>query len=149
MDIVFPTDHGVFNYRVAGICVKEGHLLIHRNARDSFWALPGGRVTVGEDAVYALKRELAEELNMETSSTSFAFVQENFFTYQERTVHEIGMYFYVDGDLPLREGDFYGPEGDHLIYRWQKLDRLRDVKLYPDILVQLPETLPPHLLTRT
>lgn len=29
MDLVFPTEHGVFNYRVAGIFMKDGHALIH------------------------------------------------------------------------------------------------------------------------
>lgn len=146
MDLVFPTEHGVFNYRVAGIFVKDGHVLIHRNVRDDFWALPGGRVTLGEEAATALARELYEELNMRVTDTSFAFVHENLFTYNDQPFHEIGLYFYVDGDLPLQDGDFYGPEGDHLIYRWQKLDRLQDVTLYPEVLAQLPNRLPAHSL---
>ncbi|MBR3215184.1 MAG: NUDIX domain-containing protein, partial [Exiguobacterium sp.] len=94
MDLVFPTEHGVFNYRVAGIFVKDGHVLIHRNVRDDFWALPGGRVTLGEKAATALARELHEELNMRVTDTSFAFVHENLFTYNDQPFHEIGLYFY-------------------------------------------------------
>ncbi len=148
MDIVFPTEHGTFNYRVAGIWVQDGHLLVHRNVNDDFWALPGGRVGIGEEAELALTRELQEELEATLTGTTFAFVSENFFTYLERTVHEIGMYFYVTGDLPLRHGDFHGPEGDHLIYRWQPLDALRDLKLFPETLYALPQSLPPHFIDR-
>ncbi|TCI64158.1 NUDIX hydrolase [Exiguobacterium sp. SH3S1] len=148
MDIVFPTNQGTFNYRVAGIWVKDGHLLVHRNINDDFWALPGGRVAIGEQAELALMRELEEELNATLTGTTFACVSENFFTYLERTVHEIGMYFYVSGDLPLRTGDFHGPEGDHLIYRWQPLEQLRELTLYPETLYTLPETLPPHFIDR-
>ncbi|KAB2862063.1 MAG: NUDIX hydrolase, partial [Exiguobacterium chiriqhucha] len=52
------------------------------------------------------------------------------------------------GDLPLRHGDFHGPEGDHLIYRWQPLDALRDLKLFPETLYALPQSLPPHFIDR-
>jgi len=110
--------------------------------------LPGGRVGIGEEAELALTRELQEELEATLTGTTFAFVSENFFTYLERTVHEIGMYFYVSGDLPLRHGDFHGPEGDHLIYRWQPLHALRDLKLFPETLYALPQSLPPHFIDR-
>lgn len=148
MDIVFPTELGTFNYRVAGILVKDGHLLVHRNKNDEFWALPGGRVAIGEEAESALSRELKEELEANVTESVFAFVSENFFTYLERTFHEIGMYFYVKSDLPLQTGDFHGPEGDHLIYRWQPLDRLRELTIYPETLYALPEALPPHFINR-
>lgn len=148
MDIVFPTEQGTFNYRVAGIWIQDGHLLIHRNVNDDFWALPGGRVTVGEEATQALARELQEELATSISEATFAFVSENFFTYLDRTIHEIGFYFYVKGDLPLQTGDFYGPEGDHLIYRWQPIDNLKALTLYPENLYNLPHDLTIHIVDR-
>ena len=37
-----------FNYRVAGLAVRDGNALIGRAPPDGFWALPGGRVDAGE-----------------------------------------------------------------------------------------------------
>lgn len=44
MDVVFKADKAVFNYRVAGIWIKNGYVLLHRFVNDDFWTLPGGRV---------------------------------------------------------------------------------------------------------
>lgn len=44
MDVVFHTEQEVFNYRVAGIWIKDNRILIHRASDDTIWSLPGGRV---------------------------------------------------------------------------------------------------------
>ena len=54
--------HGGFNYRVAGIALSEGRLLLHTSDRDDFWSLPGGRCEFGETSAEALVREMREEL---------------------------------------------------------------------------------------
>ena len=63
--IVFDVDAGRFNYRVAGVCVHAGHVLLHQAAGDDFSALPGGRPELGEDSRTALAREMHEELGVE------------------------------------------------------------------------------------
>ena len=37
----FETEGGVFVYRVVGVAIDGGRVLIHRAERDAFWALPG------------------------------------------------------------------------------------------------------------
>ena len=54
MDINFKFDKQRFNHRAAAVIVKDGHLLIHRNIRDAFWALPGGRIQLMESGETAL-----------------------------------------------------------------------------------------------
>ncbi|MCZ8516105.1 hypothetical protein O9H85_27625 [Paenibacillus filicis] len=49
MDVVFKTDNMMFNFRVAGICLENGHVLLHKAIDDNHWALPGGRVQMGGD----------------------------------------------------------------------------------------------------
>ena len=45
-------------YRVGGIAVYDGRLLVEHNTRYGFSFVPGGRVEYGENAVEALAREL-------------------------------------------------------------------------------------------
>ena len=51
-----------FNYRVVGVAIHDGSVLLHRAAHDPFWTLPGGRAEHGETAEQTLKREMREEL---------------------------------------------------------------------------------------
>ncbi|MEQ2529277.1 hypothetical protein WMO40_21610 [Bacillaceae bacterium CLA-AA-H227] len=50
MDVVFHTEIAIFNYRVAGIWIKNGHILLHRDVNEENWSLPGGRVKMAEDS---------------------------------------------------------------------------------------------------
>jgi hypothetical protein len=31
------------NYRVVGVCIRDGHVLLHWEEKDEFWVMPGGR----------------------------------------------------------------------------------------------------------
>ncbi|RDE08185.1 NUDIX domain-containing protein [Pelagibacterium lacus] len=91
---------GRFNFRVAGIAVRAGHVLVHRAHWDSHWSLPGGRIELGEESAVALAREIEEELGVTAQVGSLRFVMENFFVDRGRRFHEIG--FYYDVTLPDR-----------------------------------------------
>jgi 8-oxo-dGTP pyrophosphatase MutT (NUDIX family) len=52
----------LFNYRAAGIAIRDGHVLICHEDDDDYVMLPGGRVEIGEASDVALAREIAEEL---------------------------------------------------------------------------------------
>lgn len=90
MDIIFRTDKAVFNYRVAGIWIENGHVLIHRFVNDNHWSLPGGRVSITEESKTSLKREFLEELNVNIEVERLIWVLENFFNYEGKDFHEIG-----------------------------------------------------------
>ncbi len=40
-DIAIASDH--LNYHVAGVCIREGHVLLHREEKDHFRVMLGGR----------------------------------------------------------------------------------------------------------
>lgn len=139
MDIKFTVGQQRFNHRAAAVIIKDGHLLIHRNVRDEFWALPGGRIRLMESGAEAVIREIKEELGLKAEVTRFLAVQENFFTYEDVSFHEVGFYYEVNvsDDMTVTSEDFFGVEGEELIYRYVPIDQLQSVKLYPEKLTMM------------
>lgn len=149
-----------FNYRVAGICIRDDHVLLHREVTYDIWALPGGRLHLLEPSPDALRREMDEEMQLAVTVGRLIWVVENFFQNDDFAAgvrfHEIGLYYEMS--LPSAAGeddvhaDFMGHEGDvPIIFRWFPVDRLSDVALYPaflrSALVDLPDR-PVHVIHR-
>lgn len=133
MDIKFTVGQQRFNHRAVAVIVKEGHLLIHRNVRDDFWALPGGRIRLMESGAEAVIREIKEELGLAAEVSRFLSVHENFFTYDEISFHEVGFYYEVTvlHEMTVMTEEFFGVEGQELMYRFIPLEELSTVTLYP------------------
>ncbi len=133
MDIVFKNDDEVFNYRVAAVWVENEHILLHRQANDNYWALPGGRVVLGEASKESIKREMREELGVDVQVEQLLMLNENFFPYKEWKFHEMGLYYKVTSNdkAIFQQGEFYGMEGDRLLYKWFPITELSNVELYP------------------
>ena len=137
MDVVFKTEKAVFNYRVAGIWIENGHVLLHRAVNESNWSLPGGRVAITEDSQSSLTREFREELGIDVQVDRMALVIENFFEYGGRDFHEIGFYYVVAAEknfVSFHENPFHGIEGERLIFQWMPIEDLDRVELYPECL---------------
>lgn len=60
-DILFKTDDFVFSYRVAGICIRDGKVLLQKPSDDDGYAFPGGHAALGETNEQTLIREFKEE----------------------------------------------------------------------------------------
>jgi len=136
MDAVFHVEHQVFNYRVAAVIIKEGRVLMHRAKAETNWSLPGGRVKLGEDAKSSLQREMKEELDLKVTVDGFLWTVENFFTYAEKEIHEVGLYFKITAKkpLPLHDGEeFTVLEADRLVFKWVALEELDEYVLYPQV----------------
>lgn len=152
MDATFYIENAVFNYRVAGIMIENGHVLLHKQVNDMHWALPGGRVEVLEDSKACIIREIKEELGFNVIVNNLLWITENFFKYNERDFHEIGFYYKVssaEGTTNFSKEAFYGEEGERLIYKWTPINELDNILLYPEFLKtslkDLPST-PQHLI---
>ncbi|MRG87184.1 NUDIX hydrolase [Salinibacillus xinjiangensis] len=152
MDATFRMENTIFNYRVAAVMIEDNHVLLHKQVHDKHWALPGGRVKVLEDSKTTVVREVKEELDLDVKVAHLLWMTENFFTYNAKDFHELGLYYRVfpeTGDFVLRKEPFYGEEGEHLIYQWIPIEKLEEIVLQPEFLkTSLKEipTSPEHLI---
>ena len=147
--ITFSTNDIRFSYRVAGVILHNGRVLCQRESIEHFWFLPGGRAELGESSLESIRREICEELGAEPHIERLLFVNENFFTLQRESYHELGLYFllslppdatvYNEGETFTRE-----EESDHLMltYGWLPLDELEQLPLYPAFLRKALQALP-------
>lgn len=152
MDATFHLDNAVFNVRVAGVMIENGHVLIHKQVSDNHWALPGGRVEILESSQSCIIREMKEELGFNVKINRLLWMTENFFEYYSKQFHELGFYYSISSATPsthFTTETFHGEEGDRLIYKWVPINELEQLPLFPEFLrtslEELPLT-PKHLI---
>lgn len=131
-----------FNLRAAAIVLNDDYVLLHRAKCDPFWALPGGRVEIGECASKTIVREMQEELSEKVTCGPLTHVIENFFVYAGEKHHELGMYFIVslvpDSLLLNKERVHAGHEGPRqLEFRWFSQEQIPKINIAPKILSQV------------
>ena len=134
----------LFVYRVAGVALHQGRVLLHRSERDAYWTLPGGRGEMLEPSVDTLRREMLEEMGLAVDVGRLAWVVENFYEENERTWHVLGLYFLMSfppGSPVWAHGDsFLGtevfPQGYQLTltFRWFPVDALEPLAFQPAVL---------------
>lgn len=148
----FDIEAGRFQFRVAGIALREGHVLVHRALVDDFWSLPGGRVEHFELSASALIREMREELLVDVEIGPLVYAIESHFTLAGYPYHEIG--FYYGMDLPqsfpfisdqichrVRDGD------NDLEFKWVPTEQkiLDELDFGPTVLRDRLDALPASL----
>lgn len=137
-DILIKDEKGVFSYRVAGICLHDGRVLLQTTTDDTAFAFPGGHVAFGETNAQTLVREFKEELGADIRVGELKWVAEVFFPWGNRQCHQICLYYMVEivDDLTPREGIFLGKEQMEgrrfdLEFHWVPLGRAGDYEIYP------------------
>lgn len=134
-NISYEQNNNKFNFRVAGIVIDKGRVLLHTTEQDDFWNLPGGRVELNETTEAAIVREMAEELGVHVEAQRLAFVSEDFFEYDGLKYHEVGFYYIItlpEAHKLYSEIEFKGLEDNgKLIFKWFYLDELEQMEVYP------------------
>lgn len=124
----------IFYLRAAALIERDNHLLLSKMDGDDFWALPGGQIEHGEPSDQALKREIKEELGIyDSHCLHLQFILENFFTYNEKSYHEVGFYYKTSIPIdcyPIATDGFKAAE-DNILFKWFKIDDLKDVFIKP------------------
>ena len=129
MDILFDTEQGRFSYRVAGLAIQEGRLLVQRVEGEEGLAVPGGHVAFGETAQEALRREFQEELGLSAQVGELAAVGEVFFHWYG-PCQQIGLYYRVSLPVKPWEGvrrglDQYGKAREDLEFLWTPVEQIQ------------------------
>lgn len=144
MDILFKTDEWVFSYRVAGICVQDGKVLLQKPANDTAYAFPGGHVAFGETNAETLIREFKEEIGADIRVGELKWVAEVFFPWGNKPCHQICLYYIVeilDPEIP-KDGVFLAKEhmegrNFDLEYHWISVEDAEKTEIYPTQTPQL------------
>ena len=146
-DILYKEQSFVFSYRVGGILIHNGKILLQKPINDNF-SIIGGHVARMETTAETLKREFEEELHAEVEIGELMAVGEIFFPWGSRPCHQIALYYRVHlcdpVSIPL-EGSFHGYDDlDNrridLEFCWIPLEELPGLTVYPRELI-------PHILS--
>ena len=138
-DIIFKTDKYVFSYRVAGILLNNGKILLQRPQNDTAYAIPGGHVALGETNEETLIREFKEEINADIKVDELKWVGELFFPWGDKPCHQICLFYNVlldeSASIPLEES-FWGVEqledkSFKLEFSWIDIKVIETIELYP------------------
>jgi len=139
-DITYTRDGMGFSYRIAGIVVHNGCVLLQNTEREPGYAFPGGGAAFGETSAETLAREFREELGVEIVVGELKWVEENFATWGGADFHQIVLTFAVELaggiEIPM-SGRFKCLEtrtgGNQVWFTWVPIERLRDsgVTVYP------------------
>ncbi|MCE7064502.1 NUDIX hydrolase [Dyadobacter sp. CY326] len=135
--ISLAIDGALFNYRVAGVAVLEGKVLLHKTPSDNFWSLPGGRASLFEFSKDTLVREMMEETSMHIEVQELLWISENFFIYNGTKHHELGFYYKMAITDLKDQQDFIGVEGDsELLFKWHPIADIASIRIYPEFLAE-------------
>ena len=138
MDILYKSDDFIFSYRVGGILVRNGKILLQRPKNDDY-SIIGGHIASMETSEETLKREFAEELHAKIAVDNLMAVGEIFFLWKGKPCHQLCLYSNVhlfDNSIPL-DGVFHGyddldNERINLDFCWVPLEDLKNgTRVYP------------------
>jgi len=142
---LFRQSEFVFSYRVAGILVRDGNVLLQKPDNTEEYALPGGHVIFGETAKDALIRRWREELCAEITVGELKWVEENLFMWGDKPCQQISWDYIVKlkdtDENMISDGALSATykEGDSAAVRfyWVALDAVRDISVYPSSAAEL------------
>ncbi len=118
---------------------KNGALLVNGNTNkktgQKYVALPGGHVDPGEDCVFALKREIEEEMAAECEVGDLLFVVESIYAGREegeKQRHELTLFFAatIIGEQTGEDGTIFSPEA-WKNFHWLPENELETANLLP------------------
>ena len=125
-----------FNFRVAVIANKDNKILLQKCDKDPYYYLIGGRVSLGESTLTAVKREVEEETGIvvKNSELNLINIVENFFVYNEVKFHELLFIYKLNNKELLEKDDFKTLDKENSYNVWIDIDKLNELDVRPEII---------------
>lgn len=139
-DINIDIDDYLLNVRAVAVMRKNNKVLFQKRKNDEFWALPGGKIRVGEKAENTISRELKEELDISKFNVlNCNSVSEYFFRFNDHKIHQYIFSFLVKVDssewIMNQKNEFNGVEkNENLVFKWFDLKSIEKAPVKPDFL---------------
>ena len=133
-DWIFSDERRICHFRVAGLLVRNNHLLVQKNKSNPY-TIPGGHVFFGETSENALIREFKEEIGIDVQICRLIWVEENFWKWGKKDAHNISFYYLVmQKDEAALSDTFISPYKDKndVTIQWISFDNLKKVEIYPE-----------------
>ena len=139
-DINVKIQDVLLNVRAVAIIVHDNKVLFQKRKQDKFWALPGGKIRVGEKSEDTIKRELKEELELNSFNVERCnSISEYFFTFDNTLIHQYIFSYVVSVDndewILKEKSEFEGKEkNESLVFKWFDINSLENAPIKPDFL---------------
>ena len=109
--------------------VRNRKILLCKAKEKNYYFLPGGHIEFGENLKAGLKREIQEELGLNSTTIEFFDIVENFFVQNKKNNHEINFIFST-----MLENKEIKSKEKYIEFEWFELDQLKKVNLLPETL---------------
>lgn len=136
MDLSIDIEKYRLNIRAGAIIIHNNKLLAHKNKKENYYAIIGGRVKIGEDSESTIKREIKEELGKDIEIIEDIAIVENFFNHRNSRYHEILFIYkveFTDENDKKIENTLKNIEGENDIqYEWLDLNKIEEYPILPE-----------------
>ena len=131
-DWIFSDERRICRFRVAGLLLRNNHLLVQKDKSNSY-AIPGGHVSFGETSENALIREFREEIGIDIQICRLIWVEENFWKCGKKDAHNISFYYLVtQKDETALSDTFVSLDNNYVTIQWVSFDDLKKIEIYPE-----------------
>lgn len=128
------------------ILVREGKILLVRNTgqRGDWYCLPGGGQQFGETLEEAVRRECAEEVQLDVRVGPLRYVREYIgrnheFAETDSDSHQVEFWFQCE-PVGMTSGREAVLDTNQVGYEWVEIEVLVDLPMFPKVLNRLPLT---------
>lgn len=105
---------------------NKNKVLLCKNLEKGHYYLPGGHIENNEDLISALKREFLEETGLHLRKIKFLGILENFFSENNKKIHEINFIF--KGEIDKKE---VKSKENYIEFFWIDIKNLNKIKILP------------------